>query len=238
MSEYTDTPESDFDLRAEPRLSRDSASNVAMPQLRRWMRTHTKRRRSLLDNVRVVLVAGIMASFLTGVTTYWVGVNVEHKRADMSQQFDVIKSALLAHTEQIARSNGSAPVLPCPDLTGNGEAAQTCAVGELEGMVPWRTLGVPREMTINGWGNPLVYKIDRPNAHVCAGRLPRKGGLLLSRVFGGIEPDRTIVNATFVLQSFKPVSSVRDDLTYIDAGVGSMFLELCQISEEMKLASP
>ena len=211
--------------------------SVALPQLRRWMRTHTRRRRTIFQNVQVLVVICVMAGFLSGVATYWYGVNLEHARADMSEQFDYIKAALLNHTEQVARQTSTAPVLPCPDLTGDGVAAETCGVGELEGMVPWRTLNVPPSMTINGWGNPIVYKIDRPNAHVCAGRQPRKGSLLLSRQFGGIKPDRTIVNATFVLQSVKPVVSVRDDLAYIDAGVGSMFISLCQATNDQQVAA-
>ncbi len=218
-------------------VANTQSPGVALPQLRRWMRANTRRRRTIFQNVQVLAVVCVMSGFLAGLTTYWVGVNVEHERADMSLQFDSIKAALLTHAELTARQTGRSPVLPCPDLTGDGVAAESCGVGELEGMVPWRTLGIPPSITINGWDNPVVYKVDRPNAHVCAGRQPRKGGLLLSRQYGGIKPDRTIVSATFVLQSFKPVASVRDDLAYIDAGVGSMFLNLCQATTGQQVAT-
>ncbi|NKB44785.1 MAG: hypothetical protein GKS03_10965 [Alphaproteobacteria bacterium] len=206
---------------------------IAMPQLQRWMRTHAKRHRTRRENVRALLLGSFLASALFGLTTYWVGLNVEERRADMADQFAFIKAAVLAHAMSGVMEENGTPLLPCPDLTGDGQAAFSCGRNELEGYVPWRTLGIDQEETLNDWGLPVVYKIDRPNAHTCAGRLPRRGNLIYTRQFEG-EEMRRVVNAVFILQSYKPKARGRTGLTYIDAGTGGLFLGLCQNSEFMR----
>lgn len=205
---------------------------IAMPQLQRWMRTHAKRSGSRTESVRVLLLGSFVASALFGLTTYWVGLNVEEQRADMADQFSFIKAAVLAHAMSGVMESGT-PLLPCPDLTGDGEAAYSCGTDELEGNVPWRTLGIDQEETVNDWGIPVVYKIDRPNANICAGRLPRRGSLIFTKQF---EDDqlRTAVNAVFILQSHKPKPRGRVGITFVDAGTGGLFLGLCQNVQYMR----
>ncbi len=125
------------------------------------------------------------------------------------------------------------PRLPCPDLNGNGRAAYTCGPDELEGYVPWRTLGIDKEESLNAWGVPVVYKIDRPNADTCSGRLPRRGNLFLTRYINQ-QDSRSTLNAVFILQSLKPNRKGTVDLTYVDAGTGSLFMGLCQNAEFMQ----
>lgn len=208
------------------------SQGIAMPQLQRWMRTHAKRNRTRKENVRALLLGSFLASALFGLTTYWVGLNVEERRADMEDQFAFIKAAVLAHAMSGVMESGTA-ILPCPDLNGDGLAATSCGPDELEGNVPWRTLGIDQEETINDWNIPVVYKIDRPNANTCAGRLPRRGNLILTRQF---EQDqlRSIVNAVFILQSYKPKPRGKIGITYVDAGTGGLFLGLCQNVEIMR----
>lgn len=208
------------------------AHGIAMPQLQRWMRTHTKRSGGRGESIRVLLLGSFVASALFGLTTYWVGLNVEEQRADMADQFAFIKAAVLAHAMSGAMESGT-PVLPCPDLTGDGQAAYTCGTDELEGSVPWRTLGIDQEETVNDWGIPVVYKIDRPNANTCAGPLPRRGGLIFTKQFEG-DQLRTAVNAVFILQSHKPKPRGRVGITFVDAGTGGLFLGLCQNVEYMR----
>lgn len=204
-----------------------------MPQLQRYMRAHTKRRRSRSENVRALLFGCFLAGGMFGLTTYWVGLTVEERRADMGGEFDFIKAAVLAHSMGGVMGPEGTSRIPCPDLSGDGIAAESCGPGELEGYVPWRTLGIQESETINDWGIPVIYKIDRPNANTCAGRLPRRGSLVLTRQF---EQDdiRTMVNAVFVLQSLKPTPRGNSDLTYLDAGTGGLFIGLCQNVEAMR----
>lgn len=212
------------------------ARGTAMPQLRSWMRSHAKRRRTAGENIRALLLGCFLASGLFGLTTYWVGLTVEEQRADMGDQFDFIKATLLAHAMSSAMQENGLPRVPCPDLNGDGVAEYSCGPGELEGYVPWKTLGLDPAETVNAWGIPVTYKIDRPNAHTCAGRLPRSGNLIMTRQYEGQET-RSQVNAVFVLQSFKPKPRGRTGLTYIDAGTGSLFLGLCQNADTMGTVS-
>lgn len=204
-----------------------------MPHLQRYMRAHSKRRRSHGENLRALVFGCFLAGGLFGLTTYWIGLTVEERRADMGDQFNFIKAAVLAHSMGGVMSPAGSSRIPCPDLTGDGVAAQSCGPGELEGYVPWRTLGIAKSETINAWGIPVIYKIDRPNANTCAGRLPRRGGLILTRQFEQ-EDVRTMVNAVFVLQSLKPTPRGKSDLTYLDAGTGGLFIGLCQNAEAMR----
>lgn len=213
-------------------LAGGRAGGLAMPQLQRYMRSHTKRRRSHGENLRALLFGCFLASSMFGLTTYWLGLNIQEQRADMGDQFDFIKAAVLAHSMGGAMSPDGTPRIPCPDLTGDGVAAEVCGPGELEGYVPWRTLGIGADETVNAWGIPVIYKVDRPNANTCAGRLPRRGSLILTRQFEN-EDRRSMVNAVFVLQSLKPTPRGKTDLTYLDAGTGGLFIGLCQNADAM-----
>lgn len=70
-----------------------------------------------------------------------------------------IKVAFLAYL----RTNGK---LPCPDNSGNavvatGVAAATCNANPSEGfgIVPWQSLGLPRESVLDGWGDYFTYRV-------------------------------------------------------------------------------
>lgn len=70
---------------------------------------------------------------------------------------EYIKVALIGYL----RTNGK---LPCPDnlaTPATGVAAATCTTNEQEsyGVVPWGTLGIPRDAVLDGWGNYFTYKV-------------------------------------------------------------------------------
>ena len=74
-----------------------------------------------------------------------------------------IKLALLAYL----RTNGT---LPCPDNSGDtvvatGVATGTCdtVVADGYGIVPWQTLGMSRDESVDGWGNYFSYRVANGN---------------------------------------------------------------------------
>ena len=68
-----------------------------------------------------------------------------------------IKTALISYL----RTNGT---LPCPDNAAGvatGQESTPCATHQSDsfGVVPWQTLGIPREAALDGWGNFFTYKV-------------------------------------------------------------------------------
>ena len=68
-----------------------------------------------------------------------------------------IKTALISYL----RTNGK---LPCPDNTAGvatGLESTPCATNQSDsfGVVPWQTLGIPRDAALDGWGNFFTYKV-------------------------------------------------------------------------------
>ena len=68
-----------------------------------------------------------------------------------------IKTALISYL----RTNGK---LPCPDNTAGvatGQESTPCATNQSDsfGVVPWQTLGIPRDAALDGWGNFFTYKV-------------------------------------------------------------------------------
>ena len=68
-----------------------------------------------------------------------------------------IKTALIAYL----RTNGK---LPCPDNTAGvatGQESTPCATNQNDsyGVIPWQTLGIPRDAALDGWGNFFTYKV-------------------------------------------------------------------------------
>lgn len=62
------------------------------------------------------------------------------------------------------RTNGT---LPCPDSTtgvATGTAPATCTTAvQAYGVLPWQTLGIPRDATQDGWGNLFTYRVANFN---------------------------------------------------------------------------
>ncbi|MBF0393574.1 MAG: prepilin-type N-terminal cleavage/methylation domain-containing protein, partial [Alphaproteobacteria bacterium] len=56
--------------------------------------------------------------------------------------------------------------LPCPDVVGGDGVADgsagTCTSSQLNGVLPWATLGLRREEAIDPWKHYLTYRVD-PN---------------------------------------------------------------------------
>ena len=72
---------------------------------------------------------------------------------------ELIKTALIG----FLRTNGR---LPCPDNSGaatvaSGVEVSPChaAVADGYGIVPWVTLGIPRDSVVDGWGNYFTYRV-------------------------------------------------------------------------------
>ena len=68
-----------------------------------------------------------------------------------------IKTALISYL----RTNGK---LPCPDNTAGvatGLESTPCAANQSDsfGVIPWQTLGIPRDAALDGWGNFFTYKV-------------------------------------------------------------------------------
>ena len=68
-----------------------------------------------------------------------------------------IKTALISYL----RTNGK---LPCPDNAAGvatGLESTPCATNQSDsfGVVPWQTLGIPRDAALDGWGNFFTYKV-------------------------------------------------------------------------------
>lgn len=68
-----------------------------------------------------------------------------------------IKTALISYL----RTNGK---LPCPDNAAGvatGLESTPCATNQNDsfGVIPWQTLGIPRDAALDGWGNFFTYKV-------------------------------------------------------------------------------
>lgn len=105
--------------------------------------------------VVLVLIGIVMNLGLKMVTATLENAAYSETKAKMER----IKLAFVAYL----RTNGS---LPCPDNSDNtvvatGTAAASCNANAPEGfgIVPFQTLGLPRESALDGWGNYFTYRV-------------------------------------------------------------------------------
>lgn len=108
---------------------------------------------TLAEMAIVVVLIGIVVTMGLRILTAQLG-NTQY--ADTANKQAQIKLALIAYLR-------STKYLPCPDTsaTPNGTAAANCnaSANASYGVVPWATLGLPRDVAVDGFGNFFRYKV-------------------------------------------------------------------------------
>ena len=100
---------------------------------------------TLIEMAIVMLIIGL----LLGGLLMPLSEQVNHERyRETEKQLNSVREALMGFALDQQR-------LPCPDTTGDGVEDSPCA--DVEGSVPWLTLGVGR---LDGWQRPLRYRVD------------------------------------------------------------------------------
>lgn len=126
---------------------------------------------TLAEIAIVTLILGLMMAGVLGAVTN----QINQGRVNATQrQLDEIREALLG----FAASNG---YLPCPDTDGDGVenapnrgVATLLACSNVEGFLPWVTLGVQQT---DAWGIRFRYRIKDEFARASAANSPAVGGL-------------------------------------------------------------
>lgn len=111
---------------------------------------------SLVEMAVVLVLIGIVMSMGLGTLT---AVLEKGAYSETRTKLVQIQTALIGYL----RMNGR---LPCPDNSDNttvatGVAAATCNANAADGygIVPWQTLGLPRDIALDGWGNYFSYRV-------------------------------------------------------------------------------
>ncbi|MBF0445299.1 MAG: prepilin-type N-terminal cleavage/methylation domain-containing protein [Magnetococcales bacterium] len=110
---------------------------------------------TLIEMATVLMIIGLLASL--GMTL--LRTKMEQTSYKVTEKrMEVIKETLIAYL----RVNKK---LPCPAsiaTTPNGDAVATCntSIAEGFGVIPWNTLGLPREVAIDGWNNYFSYHVS------------------------------------------------------------------------------
>jgi prepilin-type N-terminal cleavage/methylation domain-containing protein len=114
---------------------------------------------TLVELTIVLVLAGIVMTMGLGMVTATLeNAAYSETKAKQAQ----IKTSLLGYL----RTNGHLPCPTVPSSTGglvSGTAALSCTGSESDGygVVPWITLGLPRESVIDGWGSYFTYKVAK-----------------------------------------------------------------------------
>lgn len=105
--------------------------------------------------VVLVLIGIVMTMGLKMVTATLENASYSETKAKQ----ELIKTALVG----FLRTNGR---LPCPDNSGSAAVASGVEVSPCHataadgyGVVPWITLGIPRDSVVDGWGNYFTYRV-------------------------------------------------------------------------------
>ena len=126
---------------------------------------------TLAEIAIVTLILGLMMAGVLGAVTNQIN---QGRVSATQRQLDEIREALLG----FASSNG---YLPCPDTDGDGVenapnrgVATLLACTNVEGFLPWVTLGVQQT---DAWGMRFRYRIKDEFARASAANSPAVGGL-------------------------------------------------------------
>jgi len=113
---------------------------------------------SLIEMGMVIAIMGALTAVLsTGASGF-----VENKRSD------TLKVKMETVEEAIIRYAAAARRLPCPaSATATANAAigvedvsgGTCTANQNDGIVPWVTLGLPREAALDPWGRYITMRV-------------------------------------------------------------------------------
>lgn len=117
-------------------------------------RPHTQQGFSLVEMAVVMVIIGIFMTLGLKVAMSTMD-NTAYSVTKTKQE--QIKTALIGYL----RTNGR---LPCPDNAAGvatGIEAVSCVAnaGEAYGIVPWQTLGIPRDAVLDGWGSFFTYRV-------------------------------------------------------------------------------
>ena len=123
---------------------------------------------TLAEMAIVVVIAGILLSM--GLKT-WLSQLENAAYSDTKARQELIKAALIS----FMRTNGR---LPCPDraATPTGAEPASCPTSANGyGVVPWSTLGLPRDTALDGWNNFFTYRVSNVagTANAAAPAVPR-----------------------------------------------------------------
>lgn len=109
---------------------------------------------TLAEMAVVVLLMGIAMSMGLKMLT----ANLDNTAySETKSKQERIKNALIG----FLRTNGR---LPCPDnaaAVATGAEVSPCNANATSGygIIPWRTLGIPRDTGLDGWGNYFTYRV-------------------------------------------------------------------------------
>ncbi len=102
---------------------------------------------TLVEMAIVMLILGL----LLGGLLMPLSEQVNYKRYSETEQIlKEVREAMMGFALTQQR-------LPCPDTTGNGVENHPCITPNVEGAVPWVTLGVGRS---DAWQRPIRYRVD------------------------------------------------------------------------------
>ncbi len=111
---------------------------------------------SLVELAVVLVLIGIVMTMGLKMVTATLE-NASYSETKSKQE--LIKVALIG----FLRTNGR---LPCPDNSGSAVVASGVEVSPCHGtaadgygVVPWITLGIPRDSVVDGWGNYFSYRV-------------------------------------------------------------------------------
>ncbi|AXS79885.1 prepilin-type N-terminal cleavage/methylation domain-containing protein [Dechloromonas sp. HYN0024] len=115
---------------------------------------HTQQGFSLVELAVVMVIIGIFMTL--GLKVAMSTMDNTAYSVTKSKQ-ELIKTALIGYLRTYGR-------LPCPDNAAGvatGSEAATCfaSAGEAYGIVPWQTLGIPRDAVLDGWGSFFSYRV-------------------------------------------------------------------------------
>ena len=139
---------------------------------RSWSRSSRYSRGFTLAEIAIVtLILGLMVAGVLGAVTNQIN---QGRVLATQRQLDEVREALLG----FAAANG---YLPCPDTDGDGienapnrGAATLLACTNVEGFLPWVTLGVQQT---DAWGIRFRYRIKDEFARASAANSPAVGGI-------------------------------------------------------------
>ena len=108
---------------------------------------------TLLEMAVVIALVGMLTGGMLMPISAWTELRA---RREAQQQIEEIRHALLGY----ALANGRLPCPAQPDSAageaGAGESPETCAGNQLEGVLPWVTLGVAET---DPWGRRFTYRV-------------------------------------------------------------------------------
>ena len=112
---------------------------------------------TLIEMAIVLLIIGLLIGGL--IPSF--SAQLENKRySDTVSTINMIEQALMGY----AVSNGGQ--LPTADTDGDGDFNPAA----LQGTIPWRTLGLDRNSSVDAWNNPYLYHVD--NGYITKPALP------------------------------------------------------------------